>query len=186
VAATRARVPGADVRLASGEALPFVDRTFAFALSQLVLSFVRDADRMAAEMARVVQPGGTVAFCMFEANGFALVRTFWDAALRFDPKAPDDASLPFRRMDELVGLCERTHLHELATAEIALEAEYTGFDDLWSPFAFGIGPAAGYLKTQTAERRAAIRDACFELFGKPAGAFKLGAKVLAVRGRVGD
>jgi len=186
VAATRARVPGADVRLASGEALPFVDRTFAFALSQLVLSFARDADRMAAEMARVVQPGGTVAFCMFEANGFALVRTFWDAALRFDPKAPDDASLPFRRMDELVGLCERTHLHGLATAEIALEAGYDSFDDLWSPFAFGIGPAAGYLKAQSAERRAAIRDACFELFGKPAGAFTLGAKVLAVRGRVGD
>lgn len=186
VAATRARVPGADVRLASGEALPFVDRTFAFALSQLVLSFVRDADRMAAEMARVVQPGGTVAFCMFEANGFALVRTFWDAALRFDPLAPDDASLPYRRMDELVALCERAHLHDVVTGEIALEASYESFEDLWSPLSFGIGPAAGYLKGQSAERRAAIRAACFELFGEPAGAFVLGAKVLAIRGRVGD
>jgi SAM-dependent methyltransferase len=184
VAATRARVPGADVRLGSGEALPFEDRTFTRALSQLVLSFVRDADRMASEMVRVVQPGGTVAFCMFEANGFTLVRTFWDAALRFDPKAPDDAQLPFRRMDELVGLCQRARLKDVVTDELVLEAAYASFEDLWSPFAFGIGPAAGYLQKQTAARRDAIRDACFELLGKPGGAFVLGAKVLAVRGVV--
>ena len=81
----RARVPGADVRHASAEALPFTDGTFEAALSQLVLSFVADADRTAAEAARVVRPGGTVAACTFEADGFALVRTFWQAALRFDP-----------------------------------------------------------------------------------------------------
>lgn len=184
VDATRARVPGADVRLGSGEALPFEDHAFTCALSQLVLSFVRDADRMASEMVRVVRPGGTVAFCMFEANGFTLVRTFWDAALRFDPEAPDDARLPFRRMDELVGLCERAGLRDVAQGEIALEASYASFDDLWSPFSFGVGPAAGYLLKQSAERRDAIRDACFELLGKPSGAFVLGARVLAVRGIV--
>jgi SAM-dependent methyltransferase len=184
VAASRARVPGAAVRLGGGEALPFADRTFAAALSQLVLSFVRDADRMASEMTRVVQRGGTVAFCMFEANGFALVRTFWDAALRFDPAAPDDAQLPFRRMSELVALCERARLRDVVTGEIVLEAAYASFDELWSPFAFGIGPAASYLQKQDAERRDAIRDACFELLGEPKGAFSLGARVLAVRGTV--
>ncbi|HEX7604603.1 MAG TPA: methyltransferase domain-containing protein [Polyangiaceae bacterium] len=184
VAATRARVPGADVRLGAGEALPFADRTFSVALSQLVLSFARDADRMASEMARVVQVGGTVAFCMFEAHGFTLVRTFWDAALRFDPKAPDDASLPFRRMDELVGLCERAGLRDVATGEIALEAPYASFEDLWSPLSCGIGPAAGYLQKQTPSRRDELRAAYFELLGKPAGGLVLGAKVLAVRGRV--
>ncbi len=102
VAACRERVPGADVRLGPGEQLPFEDDQFQGALSQLVLAFVSQPERVVAEMRRVVKSGGTVAACMFEANGFALVRTFWNVALSFDSEAPDDAKLPFRRMGELI------------------------------------------------------------------------------------
>ncbi len=183
VAACRARVPSADVRVGSGESLPFSDGTFAGALSQLVLGFVRNADAMASEMARVVKPDGIVAACMFEANGFAMVRAFWDAALRFDPSAPDDAKLPFRRMPELVALLERAGLRDVEQGIIDVEARYTGFDDFWSPFAFGIGPAGAYFKKLPDDRRAQIREACFELLGSPEGSFVLPARVLAVRGR---
>ncbi len=184
VAACRARVPGADVRLASGEALPFADRSFGAALSQLVLSFVKDADRMVAEMARVVRESGVVATCTFEANGFALARTFWEAALRLDRGAPDDARIPFRRMQELLDLWGRAGLRDVRRGVIDLEAAYSGFDDFWAPFAHGIGPAGGYLVAQPEERRIAIRDACFEILGRPAGPFSLPARVLAIRGRV--
>ncbi|WP_242344318.1 class I SAM-dependent methyltransferase [Anaeromyxobacter terrae] len=184
VAACRARVPGADVRLASAEALPFADRSFEAALSQLVLSFVKDPERMAAELHRVVRRDGTAAACMFEADGFALVRTFWKAATRADPKAPDDARLPFRRTPELVALWERAGFRDVATGVIDVEARYADFDDLWAPFAFGIGPTGGYLAAQPEDRRAALRDACFELLGAPTGPFSLPARVIAVRGRV--
>lgn len=183
VAACRASVPGADVRLASAEALPFEDDTFDAALAQLVLSFIRDADRAAAELVRVVRPGGTVATCMFEANGFTLVRIFWEAALALDPEAPNDARLPFRRMPELVSLFERAGLEDIATDVIDIEAEYADFDDYWAPFSFGIGPAGIYLAAQSVERRAALRDACFEALGGPTAPFTLDAKVLAIRGR---
>lgn len=184
VTACRTRVPGADVRRAPGEALPFADGAFAGALSQLVIAFVADADRVAAEMARVVRPGGAVAFCMFAHDGFELVRTYWKAALRFEARAPDDARLPFRRLPELVGLCERAGLRDVSSEEIRLEAAYSGFDDLWAPFSFGIGPTGEHLQAQSPERRAEIRDACFELLGRPAGPFVLPARVIAVRGRV--
>lgn len=184
VAACRARVPGADVRIASAEALPFADGAFQAGLSQLVLSFIADADRSAAELARVVRAGGTIAACTFEANGFELVRTFWEAARRFDPRAPDDSRIPFRRLPELVGLFERAGLRDVRSGEIRIEAGYASFDDFWGPFAFGIGPAGGWLVKQPEDRRAAIRDACFEILGRPAGAFSLPALVLAVRGRV--
>jgi len=184
VAACRERVPGADVRAASAEALPFAERSFGAALSQLVLSFVRDADRMAAELSRVVREGGAVAACTFEANGFALVRTFWDAALRFDPAAPDDARLPFRRMAELDALWRHAGFRDVRGDVIEVEAAYAGFDDFWAPFGSGIGPAASYLVAQPEARRAAIRDACFESLGRPAGPFSLPARVLAIRGRV--
>lgn len=184
VQACRARVPGADVRRASAEDLPFADRTFRAALSQLVLSFVGDPSRAAAEMSRVVAPGGTVAACTFQSSGFALARTFWEAALRFDPRAPDDARLPFRRLPELVELWERTRLREVATEVVELEVDYGDFDDFWAPFAFGIGPAGGYLVAQPEDRRAAIREACFEALGRPSRPFSLPARVLAIRGRV--
>jgi ubiquinone/menaquinone biosynthesis C-methylase UbiE len=185
VAACRARVPGADVRLASAEDLPFDTGTFEAALMQLVLSFVGDPDQALAEARRVVRPGGTVAACTFEANGFAIVKTFWDAARRFEPDAPDDAHLPFRRIEELLDLWRRAGAHDVVTGVIDLETTYDGFEDFWAPFAFGIGPAGGYLVEQPADRREAIRDACFELLGQPAGGFTLPARVLAIRGRVG-
>ncbi len=182
-AACRARVPGADVRLASAESLPFADRSFQAAVSQLMLSFVRRPDRMAAEMGRVVREGGVVGACSFEAKGLALARTFWDAALRFDPAAPDDARMPFRRTPELLGLFGRAGLRDLEAGVIDVEAAYADFEDFWAPFSFGIGPAGGYLAAQGEERRAAIRDACFELLGRPGGGFSLPARVVAVRGR---
>jgi SAM-dependent methyltransferase len=185
VAACRARVPGADVRAAGGEALPFADRSFEAALAQLVLSFVREPDRFMAELVRVVRPGGVVAACTFEAQGFELVRTFWEAARRFDPAAPDDASLPFRREGELTALFERSGLGETRTGAIEVEARYASFEELWRPLEAGIGPAAGYLVAQTAGRQSALHVACRELLGDPSGPFTLPARIIAVRGRTG-
>jgi SAM-dependent methyltransferase len=182
VAACRERVPGADVRLASGEALPFERGAFGGALAQLVLSFVREPDRMAAEMARVVRRGGVVATCTFEAGGFTLARAFWEAALRVDPRAPDDARLPFRRAAELTDLLDRAGLRQIATGVLEVEVEYADFEDCWSPLTFGIGPTGGYLAGQPEDRRRAIREAMFEILGTPAGPFRAGARVLAVRG----
>ena len=182
--ACRARVPGADVRVASAEALPFRDATFQAALAQLVLTFVSDAPRVAAEMARVVRPGGAVATCSFEADGFGPARAFWEAARRFDPAAPDDARLPYRREPELVALWTGAGLHDVRTGTFAFEVDYDGLDDLWSMFAAGVGPTGAYYLRQAEERRAAIRDALHDLLGRPRAGFSLPARVVAVAGRV--
>jgi len=184
VAACRARVPGADVRLAPAEALPFEADTFGAALAQLVLSFVKDADQVARELARVVRPGGVVAACTFEATGFTMVRAFWAAALALDPTAPDDARLPYRRLPELAALWRRAGLREVVGGELEVEARYAGFDDLWEPFASGIGPAASWYTAQPDERRAALREGVLDRLGRPEGAIALRARVVAVRGVV--
>ncbi len=184
VAACRARVPGADVRRGRAEALPFGDGVFEGALSQLVLSFVPDPGLVLTEMSRVVKAGGTVAGCTFEAGGFELMRTFWEAAHRFDAAATGDARLPLRRLSEFAGLWQRAGLRDVRAETIEVRADYQDFDDLWSPFSFGIGPAGSYFVAQPESRRAAIGEACFELLGRPPGAFSLGARVIAVRGAV--
>ena len=181
-AACRARVPGADVRAAGAEALPFPDDAFGAVLSQLVLSFVGDAPRAMAEMLRVVRPGGTVAACTFAADGFALVGTFWRAALRLDPAAPDDARLPFRNEASLLALFQGAGLRDVTPGSIDLEARYEDFDDYWEPLAVGIGPTGAYLLRQSRSRRDELREGCRELLGRPTGPFTLPARAIAVRG----
>jgi SAM-dependent methyltransferase len=182
-AACRERVPGADVRVASAEALPFPDATFQAALAQLVLAFVSDGPRAAAEMARVVRTGGIVAACMFEPNGLAVTRLFWEAARRFDPAAPDDARLPYRTAEALSALWAGAGLREIRTSGIDLEVDYDGVDDLWTMFTAGVGPAGAYFVRQPEERRGAIRDAYVELLGRPRAGFSLPARAVAVLGR---
>ena len=61
VAAAREAVPGADVRMGNAAELPHGDASFDVALQSVVLSSVTDAgvrSLIAAEMARVVRPGG--------------------------------------------------------------------------------------------------------------------------------
>ncbi len=183
VEACRLRTPGADVRVGTAESLPFDSGSFGGALSQLVLSFVSDAPRAAAEASRVVRPGGCVAACTWAADGFALVQTFWRSASRFDPEAPDDARLPLRREGELATLWTGAGFKDVEGGTIDVEVGYANFGDFWEPFTTGGGPTTAYLLRQDARRRDQIRDACFELLGSPAGPFRLPARALAVRGR---
>jgi SAM-dependent methyltransferase len=182
VAACRARVPGAAVRLGSAEALPFGDGAFGGALSQLVLSFVADADATLREMRRVVRPGGVLAACTWDAEGFGMATTFWRGATRIVPDAPDDAGLPFRRMPELVALWQRGGAGDVRTAVLEVEVRYRDFDDYWIPFASGVGPPGGWLVAQPPERQAAVREACREVLGRPPGPFSLRGRALAIRG----
>jgi ubiquinone/menaquinone biosynthesis C-methylase UbiE len=68
--------------------LPFAAGAFDRVVSGLVLNFVPDQSRTAAEMARVVHPGGEVALYVWDYAGkMELMRYFWDAAAELDPRA---------------------------------------------------------------------------------------------------
>jgi ubiquinone/menaquinone biosynthesis C-methylase UbiE len=60
IAVARKRVPGADIRLGSAEALPFADQSFDAALAQLVVNLVGDSPLAVREMARVTKSSGVV------------------------------------------------------------------------------------------------------------------------------
>jgi ubiquinone/menaquinone biosynthesis C-methylase UbiE len=184
VARCRERLPRADVRVGSGEALPFRDGSFRAALSQLVLGFVKDAPRMAAEMRRVVKPGGIVGACTFESRGLSITRIFFDAARRLDPAAPHDERMPFRTAAELEALFRGAGLREVRTGDLHYEVDFDRFEDCWSPFEEGVGPPGAYFLSQPEERRRALREAVFEGLGKPARGFALPAHVVAVSGLV--
>ncbi|HTJ45010.1 MAG TPA: class I SAM-dependent methyltransferase [Kofleriaceae bacterium] len=180
VAACRARVPNADVRVAPGETLPFADGSFGASMSQLVLSFVRDPDTFAAESRRVVRPGGVVAACMWEADGLGLVTPFWAAARALDANAPDESRMRFRTAGELEELWRGAGVRDVEVATIECSSEYAGFDDYWEPFTYGIGPAGTYLMALPEEVREALREETRDRL--PKGPLTIVARAVAVRG----
>ena len=72
----RANNPGAEIRSADVEAIPFPDASFDFVLCIEVLRYLPDAQRCVQEMARVLKPGGVclaTAAPLFNLNGYWLV-----------------------------------------------------------------------------------------------------------------
>jgi ubiquinone/menaquinone biosynthesis C-methylase UbiE len=177
------RVPGADVRRAPAEALPWPDDSFDAVLSQLVLNFVSDADAAVAEMGRIVARGGILASCTWDyAGGMQMLRTFWDAAAELDPRAPDEQNMRYRSADELAALWERHELDDVGTAPLDVQVGYDSFDDFWEPFMLGVGPAGAYCASLEPEQREPLRDGCFRRLGSPTGPFSLTARAFVVRG----
>lgn len=182
--ACRARLPEADVRVAPAESLPFDDAAFDAVLSQLVLNFLSDAPRGVAEMARVAQPGGVVAACVWDYAGeMTLLRAFWDSAKAVDGAAPDEgASMRYASPRELEELWTQAGLHDVAVSALHVAADYADFDDLWTPFLAGFGPAGAYTVALGPDAQAAVRERLRAELGDPRGPFTLTARAWCVRG----
>ena len=69
VRSTADRLP-IDFRVADAEALPFPDTSFDVALSVFGVMFAPDQDRAAAELVRVVRPGGRIGLASWTPEGF--------------------------------------------------------------------------------------------------------------------
>jgi SAM-dependent methyltransferase len=186
VAECSARFPDVDVRLGRAESVPFGDEAFDAALAQLVLHFVSDSERAASEMRRVVRPGGIVAACVWDfAGGMEMLRGFWDAATAIDPDAPDEArTLRFGGEGEIAELFESAGLEDVAETTLHVQSSYDSFDELWSGFLAGIGPAGAYCAGLPDDQRAAVRDEFFERLGSPSGSLSLAAVARSAHGRV--
>jgi SAM-dependent methyltransferase len=178
------RVPGADVRIAPSETLPWSDDNFDVIVSQLVVSFVKDADAAVSEMRRVAVPGGTIAACTWDYAGqMQMLTTFWNAAETIDPEArAEGRTMPYIDPDSLRELWRRAALSDIDTAALVVEVTYADFDDYWEPFLTGAGVGGQYCVSLDAGRREALREECFRALGEPSGSFPLTARSWAVRG----
>jgi SAM-dependent methyltransferase len=187
VSACRARVPGAEVVQGRAEELPFADKAFDAALSQLVVNFMADPEAGVREMARVTRPGGVVCACVWDyGDGMRMLRAFWDASVEVEPErgaAADEARLmTLRSPDKLAELWDAAGLADVRTGPLDSHAEYDGFDDLWWPFTLGVGPAGALVVSLDDDRQAALRDAMRRRLGVGDEPFRLSARAWAVAG----
>ncbi len=148
----RSRTHDSRIRYETGDAcaLPFADGSFDRTLSLLVLNFIPDAPRAAAEMARVTCPGGVVAAAVWDVRGgLPAFRVFWDTACVVDPdaKKPRDRyyAHPFIRQGELAATWHALGLEAIEQTEITMRFEFERFADYWEPMLGKTGPVGAYL-----------------------------------------
>jgi ubiquinone/menaquinone biosynthesis C-methylase UbiE len=187
VATCHARVPGADVRVGTGEELPWGDAEFDVVLAQLVVDGMNDARRGAAEMRRVARPGGVLSACIWDfEGGMTLLRAVWDAAVEVDAELArsfgEDRRNPFSRPHELEELWRTTGLERVELGQLEAGAGYTDFDDLWYPFANGVGNLGRFHEALDEPRRERFKRGAAERLGSPSGRFRLTATAWYVRG----
>jgi SAM-dependent methyltransferase len=187
--ACRKRVPGADVRVASAEELPFQDDSFHATVSQLVVNFLPDAPAALREMRRVTRPGGLIAGSVWDYAGeMTMLRAFWDAARDIDEdtatRLDEGRRMPYSRPDDLMRLWSDAGLAGVTTEGITATAGYADFEDLWGPFTLGVGPAGSYCASLSEPKRETLKDRFRSRLGSPEGSFELAARAWLVRGGV--
>jgi SAM-dependent methyltransferase len=186
VAECRARFPGVVVQTGRAEALPFDDDAFDLALAQLVMHFVSDPVQAASELCRVVRPGGLVGACVWGLDGgMEMLRRFWDAVMAVDPGAAvNESGLRFGGAGELVVLFETAGLSDVTETTLRVTSTYVDFDELWTGFLAGVGPAGTYCVALSDQARSMVKQEMFERLGSPTGSVTLGGVARCAIGRV--
>jgi ubiquinone/menaquinone biosynthesis C-methylase UbiE len=179
------RVPGADIRRATAERLPWGDGTFDAVLAQLVVNFIEDPVEGVGEMRRVARAPGVIAACTWDyRDGMEMLGIFWDAALALDPDAPAEGRrMRFGKPDELRALWREAELVDIRTDALEVAQDYEGFDDYWEPFTAGVGPGGAYCASLPSEAQDALGEECRRRLENPERPFRLHARAWAVRGR---
>ena len=179
--------PRAEFRPGDARAVPAPDAAFDAVVGGLVLNFVPDPPGAVAQMRRVARPGAAVGAHVWDyAGGMEMMRRFWDAAAALDPAAREkDEGLrfPLCRPGPLRALFDRAGLRAVAVTAVEVPTVFRDFDDFWTPFLGGQGPAPGHRASLDEDRRAALRERLrASLPAGPDGAIRLSARAWAVRG----
>jgi len=173
----------------SATAIPLGDASVDVVVSGLVLNFIPDPRAALLEMARVTRRGGTIAAYVWDyAEKMELMRFFWDAAGEIDPdaaKLDEGVRFPLCRPEALEALFASAGLEEAEAAPIDIPTLFADFDEYWTPFLGGQGPAPAYAMSLDETVRARIRDRVRERLPIAAnGSISLTARAWAVRAGV--
>lgn len=171
----------------SASSIPLPDRSVDVVVSGLVLNFAPDVAAALSEMSRVAASRGTIAAYVWDYGGrMDLMRHFWGAAVELDPSAAElDEGLrfPLCRQDALVAAFRNAGLRAVESAAIDIATTFADFQDYWSPFLGGQGPAPAYAMSLSEDARSRLREHIrHRLPHQPDGSIQLMARAWSVRG----
>lgn len=186
----RGRITDCRAHFSVGDArwLPQANGVADAVVSGLALNFIPDPALALTEARRVVACGtGVIAAYVWDyAEGMGILRHFWTVAVELDERArslDESVRFPLCNPASLKELFENADLADVQTRPIDIEARFRDFDDFWSPFQGGQGPAPTYVATLTHGERGRLRDRLRStLPAQPNGEIHLKARAWAVRG----
>jgi SAM-dependent methyltransferase len=169
--------------------LRFSDSTFDRTLALLVMNFIPNRTKALHEMIRVTRPSGIVAAAVWDyGEGMELLRIFWDEAVARDPAVAsrDERHMPLSRKGELDAFFRENGLLDVQEQPLTTELDFSSFDDFWTPFLAGQGPAGAHVASLSAEQRSNLHSRLRRrLLGDgPDRPIMLRARAWAVRGVV--
>jgi ubiquinone/menaquinone biosynthesis C-methylase UbiE len=124
----------ATFRSGDAQALPYADNEFDVAAMALVISFIPDPIKAAAEMRRVVRPGGTIGAYMWDFFGKGFTQRPLIEALNtaVGVKVQEIPGLIHSTTAALQKIFETAGIVQVATCGIDIEVSYADFDDYWT------------------------------------------------------
>jgi SAM-dependent methyltransferase len=155
--------------------------------SALVLNFVPDKHLMLAEMKRVARAGGMIGFYVWDypGDGVEFMSAFWDAATALDAAARDLSEgrrFPFCTPDALATLTRSAGLTRVECAPIEMPTVFCDFEDFWTPFTLGAGPAPGYCASLDFEAQRRLKAKLYDSLPRSGdGSILLKARAWAVK-----
>ncbi|HEU4333317.1 MAG TPA: methyltransferase domain-containing protein [Candidatus Eisenbacteria bacterium] len=148
--------------VAGVDALPRRDGGFDGVVSGLVLNFLPEPERALASMRERLRPGGVAAAYVWDyAEGMEFLRRFWDEAVAADPRAAaldESRRFPLCTPRALASLFESAGLSRVETAALEIPTKFAGFEDYWTSFLRGTGPAPSYVASLGPPARDALRE----------------------------
>jgi SAM-dependent methyltransferase len=173
--------------IAGSEALPSRDGGFDVVVSGLVLNFLPDPGAAVASFRERLRPGGIVAAYVWDyAEGMGFLRCFWDEAVASDPRAgslDEGRRFPLCRRPALASLFRAAGLAQVETGALEIPTDFSNFDDYWTPFLCGTGPAPSYVASLDPPGRELLRGRLTRrLHAGRDGRIRLRARAWAVRG----
>jgi hypothetical protein len=85
------------------------------------------------------------------------------------------------RRGHLAELLREIGLTAVEETALTVRVHHASFEEWWSPFTLGVGPAGSYLESRDAEQRDRLRERCAQDF--PTGGLTISARAWAALGR---
>jgi len=148
--------------MAGAEALPRRDGGFDAVVSGLVLNFLPEVGKAVASMRERLRQGGIVGAYVWDyADGMEFLRFFWDEAVTLDPRAAsldEGRRFPLSQPTVLGSLLRAAGLAQVDTHPLEIPTAFSTFDDYWTPFLRGTGPAPSYVASLDPPSRESLRE----------------------------
>lgn len=165
VAALRERFPDVTAVEGVGEELPHPDGVFDVVTACLVVHFLSDPVRGAAEMVRVARPGGALAACVWDQQNDRAPYAPFARAVREVTGRPEGPLRTGTAEGDLGRLLRGAGCREVEERTYEVEVRYASFDEWWDVHTLGVGSVARRLDGLDADGVAAVRDRARTLVG---------------------